>query len=331
MLRWRRTFVRIEALRYYREVVRCGSVTQAANLMFISQQGLSKIVTGLEEELGGVRLFRKVGRGLELTDEGAALDMFASRVLADYDALKEELVGIAKAREAPLYRPISLYTTPYVCNNLFNLLEDEIDRCGIGDLSLSINELDFWKISAGFGAGEIDLAMVNVAEPDYARLSSVAEVVPLMISEVAVLASPSIASRIPEKIITPPILSSLAVAHYNEPVLNRLVLDFCLKAEVYPPKLLQHSTNSESIRRLAGKGKAVTFSDTFSLSIRNPLEGSVVLRMKPALKFLCCFLVNPSLSHSSPERAFIRMFQEMFRIEHADYWRRATAWGEKTE
>lgn len=252
--------------------------------------------------------------------------MFASRVLADYDALKEELINISKEREDPPSRTISLYTTPYICNNLFNLLEDEIDRCGIGDLSLSINELDFWKISAGFGAGEIDLAMVNVAESDYAKLASVAEVAPLMVSEVAVLASPSIASRIPEKIITPPILSSLSAALYNEPVLNRLVLDFCTKADVNPPQLLQHSTNSESIRRLAGKGKAVTFSDTFSLSIRNPLEGSVVLRMQPTLKFLCCFLVNPSLGHSSPERTFIRMFQEMFRIEHADFWHKANMW-----
>ncbi len=312
--------MRIEALKCYREAVRTGSITRAANDMFISQQGLSKVIKSLEDELG-VRLFCKVGRNVVPTEEGLILDSFAKKVIADYEGLKIELRDSVEARETLLSEEVLLHATPFVCNNLFNLLEGEMDECGVGESVLSIQELDYQEIASGFEAGDIEIALVNVAEPDYGELESFAEVVPLFTSEVVVLAPPSIASSLSGRAVTAETLSDLPVAHYNDSVLNKLIVDFCTDSEVDPPRLLQHSTNNKSIRRMLSKGLVVTFGDTFSLSVGGPPEGAVPLRMKPAQRFVCCFLLDPQLGVDSSHRVLVRRFREMIRVGHADFSR----------
>ena len=64
--------MRIETLGYFLEIARCGSFTQAADNLFISQQGLSKAIKSLEGELDA-SLFVKDGRRVALSEEGEIL------------------------------------------------------------------------------------------------------------------------------------------------------------------------------------------------------------------------------------------------------------------
>lgn len=312
--------MRIEALRCYREAVRTGSITRAANCMFISQQGLSKVIRSLEEELG-VRLFCKEGRNVVPTEEGLLLDDFAEKVIAEYEKLRRGLRDSVEAREMLLTQEVTLHATPFVCNNLFNLLENEMNDCGIGEAVLSIQELDYSEIASGFESGDVEIALVNVAEPEYEELSSFGEVVPLFASEVVVLAPPSIASSLSSRSVTAEVLSKLPVAHYNDSVLNKLIVGFCAESGIEPPRLLQHSTNNKSIRRMLSKGLAVTFGDTFSLSVGGLPDGAVPLRMKPTQRFICCFLLSSQSELNSSHRVLVKRFKEMIRVGHADFTR----------
>ena len=59
-------------LRYFSVLAQVEHYTLAAARLGISQPSLSSAIHHLETELGGVKLFEKVGRNIRLTEEGPA-------------------------------------------------------------------------------------------------------------------------------------------------------------------------------------------------------------------------------------------------------------------
>jgi DNA-binding transcriptional LysR family regulator len=71
-----------QQLTYFLAAVAHGSFSAAADVLHMSQPSLSEQIRRLEAELG-VRLFLRVGRGVELTDAGRLLRPHAERTLAE--------------------------------------------------------------------------------------------------------------------------------------------------------------------------------------------------------------------------------------------------------
>ncbi len=61
--------VNLELFRVFYAVAKCGSITKAADELFISQPAVSQAIKQLETQLGG-KLFNRVSRGMELTENG---------------------------------------------------------------------------------------------------------------------------------------------------------------------------------------------------------------------------------------------------------------------
>ena len=61
--------VNLELFRVFYTVAKCGSITKAADELFISQPAVSQAIKQLEQQLGG-KLFNRVSRGMELTENG---------------------------------------------------------------------------------------------------------------------------------------------------------------------------------------------------------------------------------------------------------------------
>ncbi len=61
--------VNLELFRVFYAVAKCGSITKAADELFISQPAVSQAIKQLESQLGG-KLFNRVNRGMELTENG---------------------------------------------------------------------------------------------------------------------------------------------------------------------------------------------------------------------------------------------------------------------
>ena len=64
----------LNQLRYVIEIVRCGSISTAAQELFITQPSLSKSVNELEKEMG-ITIFRRTNRGVVLLEEGIRYPM----------------------------------------------------------------------------------------------------------------------------------------------------------------------------------------------------------------------------------------------------------------
>ena len=67
-------------LRYFCAIAETGSLTKASEILGISHSGLSKAVSVLEMETH-LKLFRPLGRGLEITSDGKWLYQKAQQIL----------------------------------------------------------------------------------------------------------------------------------------------------------------------------------------------------------------------------------------------------------
>lgn len=89
------TMVNYKQLHYFWAVAKAGSIVRASRQLHITPQTLSGQIGILEESLG-VSLFRRVGRGIELTETGQLALTYADDIFQTGNALEETLRTGAK-------------------------------------------------------------------------------------------------------------------------------------------------------------------------------------------------------------------------------------------
>lgn len=80
--------MKLKQLEYLLKVVECGSITQAARELYISQPSLTKAIVSLEEEYH-IQIMLRKPRGVELTADGKSFVYYARSVLAACSALDQ--------------------------------------------------------------------------------------------------------------------------------------------------------------------------------------------------------------------------------------------------
>ena len=95
--------VNLELYRFFYTVAKCGSLTKAAEELYISQPAVSQAIKQLETQLGG-KLFNRTHKGMELSDTGGkqifsmveqALKLF-DEAESKYAELKDTATGIVR-------------------------------------------------------------------------------------------------------------------------------------------------------------------------------------------------------------------------------------------
>ncbi len=79
--------MKIEHLYYFLVVANTNSINKAAQKLFISQQHLSRIMNGLEEDLH-IQLLRRTSTGIELTEKGKVFSQFAEKIVNNYQEMQ---------------------------------------------------------------------------------------------------------------------------------------------------------------------------------------------------------------------------------------------------
>lgn len=82
-------------MRVFSVLCGCKSVSRAAEILFMSQQGVSNLLQRLEKELG-TELFRRSRNGLELTKYGEVVKKHVEIILTEYSAMQNSLEQIKK-------------------------------------------------------------------------------------------------------------------------------------------------------------------------------------------------------------------------------------------
>ena len=153
--------VNLELYRVFYTVAKCGSLTKAAQELYISQPAVSQAIRQLENQLG-TTLFNRVHKGMELTKQGGELVFEdVSRALQLLDGVERRLSELKKSAKGTLRIGASETIFQYILADKlvkyhalypdvkFELLSDvspitieqlKTDRCDVGFLNFPIPE-----------------------------------------------------------------------------------------------------------------------------------------------------------------------------------------------
>jgi DNA-binding transcriptional LysR family regulator len=84
--------INLNQLRAFYQAAKCQNVSVAAQQLFVSQPAVTAQIK-LFEDSCGLRLFKKKGRHLYLTDEGKTLFNYARKIF-EYERKIEDAVGL---------------------------------------------------------------------------------------------------------------------------------------------------------------------------------------------------------------------------------------------
>lgn len=128
----------LNQLKYFKKVAQEGSVTRAAQELFISQSTLSQCLSRLEESIGCPLFMHQPGRPMQLNEAGKVLEEVVDRVLFDLEQ------GIEQVRKVGLRcnTQVSIASSVYdICNQILLDVFDQIPGIKVSQQMTSVNSL----------------------------------------------------------------------------------------------------------------------------------------------------------------------------------------------
>lgn len=164
--------MRMEDLRYLIQVADIGSISLAAEACYITQQGLSRIISNLEKELG-VKLFHRTNNHIRLTDVGELVVARSKELDGLYQHM---LTDISRLSSAEGQRPVDchIYTTQLISSTLLFRVLSTLNLRYPG-IHLNIEELDPPEIADGVTFTPNSVGIISMStfhEANSLRLSS---------------------------------------------------------------------------------------------------------------------------------------------------------------
>ncbi len=139
--------ISLQKLETFCLVVRLGSVSRAAEKMFVTQPVVSAHLHSLQERVG-VPLLQRAGRGLELTEAGVAAHAWAEDVLRRRDDLCQDLEDMAQGVAGAVSLSASMSVGNYVLPPVLMQFRRDHPSARVS-LAISAPELAVEAVEAG--------------------------------------------------------------------------------------------------------------------------------------------------------------------------------------
>ncbi|MCI8417135.1 MAG: LysR family transcriptional regulator [Lachnospiraceae bacterium] len=151
--------MQVRQLEYLVKIVECGSITQAAQELYISQPSLTKSVRQLEQEYGTQLLIRK-SRGVELTGEGKNFVHYARGVLTAAQALDRNFIRKQGSQRSRLF--LATQQLDFVYNMVLRLYGENESR----KVHYNVVEADRNEVTRLVLDGAVDLGLLVRSSAD---------------------------------------------------------------------------------------------------------------------------------------------------------------------
>ena len=278
--------MRVESLSLFLSVAQHRSISHAARQHFISQQGASSIIKGMEAELEAP-LFDRTPGGLQLTAAGKAVAREASVAVSAYRRMQ---IAAAVGSGSLNGEPLTVIASPFVVNRLDTLFQ-EYEAVAAGNRPRII-ERSLFDIVRTYDRDEADVLHLVAISPFMERIAYRIrnDFAPLVECELMVACSAThpFATR---NFVTPEDLAATPLACYGEEFLGRLVGHMLGGGR---PNVLLRTSNLAMIGRAVVSGEAVTFTDSLSVFMEQPDLRTSVVPIKGSVSFSLGILGKPA-------------------------------------
>lgn len=144
-----------QQLKYLLEIYQCGSISKAADNLFLAQSSLSTAITNLEQELD-CRIFTRNKSGMIPTTEGLQIIEQANKIYGEYQLMIQQPKNIVRRVR---FSGCSIRPTK---DAYIRLLKENASR---NDVSFSISKWDLSESLARVALEETDIAVIMCHEP----------------------------------------------------------------------------------------------------------------------------------------------------------------------
>ncbi len=156
----------VRHLRVVQAIVREGSVTKAAESLYLTQPAVSHTLKDIESRLG-VQLFRRNRKRMEPTPEGLSLHATAERVLSELECAEENLQSFKAGKRGVLRVATQCYTCYHWLPRILKRFEETVPAVDLQIVPEATNE----PVEALLGE-RVDLVILH-HNPQHTGISAV--------------------------------------------------------------------------------------------------------------------------------------------------------------
>lgn len=239
----------LRQLRYFLEVCKTKNMSSAASNVFISQQGMSKMMRCLEEELG-VNLFLRNKTGVILTEEGSHLEAAVKKILGELD---NTVWSLREGKQSFAAGPckILLATTYGALESFLNRFLSEFENKYSG-LKIEITEVPDHLCERLLQQEKVDIACLS--EPFNERIYNSY----LVWKEPNnIILNKSLALSKKELIFMEDLENQAFLCSDDSFYATRLFVQSCLRAWDHEPKYAMRSLNNSNLLQLCKEGQGL--------------------------------------------------------------------------
>lgn len=128
----------LQQLKYITTIVQCGSITEAAKKLYISQPSLSNAVKELEKELG-IEIFKRSSKGISVSTDGTEFLSYAKQVIEQTELLEQ------RYKDKKLSRQLCSISTQHYAFSV-NAFSNLIKRLDFDEYNFTLRETRTYEI-----------------------------------------------------------------------------------------------------------------------------------------------------------------------------------------
>jgi len=256
----------LRQLKTFRTVANLNSFQQAAQVLHYAQSTVSEQIKGLEADLN-VKLFKRKGKQIQITESGELLLQYAQRMIALEEEIRTEIVTKDKPHGSLTFRiPETLST--YLFPPLFNFFRKQYPK-----IRLNLHNCSYFSLQQELRSGIIHLGFLITDDP-FQMVDLKTEVLGSL--SLVLVCHPEHPLSTQDQ-VTPQDLQSESLLLPKEDCSYQIMLHRTLIRNKVSPGMIMDFNSIEAIKRCIMEGTGITIIP--EISVKTELEAGKLTKL----------------------------------------------------